>query len=371
MWLKRAVEGIRRHETNLPRPDEERRAEDYPAPYPSGWYKLADADELRPGDTRYLEVLGERLVLFRDEQGRPHVLDAHCPHQGANLAGGKVRGQCIECPFHAWRFDGDGQVREIPYAARVSPSLRTRSWPVIEHAGMWLMYFQPGRGPRDHALQPAHELADIDGLDRMRFMGRRDAGEVRMHLIEFAENSVDFAHFSVVHGQMLVPWTNFRVPFVDIEHVAKWERDPVRPHMAYFHDHATLLFRGQRRPSTATRATITFHGPGGLVDFRFHLRDLGDIVMFQTHTPIAPLRQRVSFRWYADPKIPRPLVSYVVGSWVTQWRADIGIWENKVYKKRPMLVAEDGPVHEMRRWFSAFYPDTTPGTSSRSLDLNG
>jgi len=79
--------------------------------------------------------------------------------------------------------------------------------------------------------------------------------------------------------------------------------------------------------------------------------------MYQTHTPIAPLELRVRFRWFADRAIPRALVSYVVGNWVAQWRADISIWENKVYNPRPMVLAEDGPIHELRRWFRQFYAD--------------
>ncbi len=56
--------------------------------------------------------------MFRDEEGKSHVVDAYCPHLGANLAvGGKVVGNCIECPFHAWRFRGeDGKCVHIPAA---------------------------------------------------------------------------------------------------------------------------------------------------------------------------------------------------------------------------------------------------------------
>ena len=62
------------------------------------------------------------------------------------------------------------------------------------------------------------------------------------------------------------------------------------------------------------------------------------------------------FRWYAAKTLPRPLVAYVVGSWIAQWRRDVAIWESKVYRRRPMLVREDGPVHALRRWYAQFYP---------------
>ena len=76
--------------------------------------------------------------------------------------------------------------------------------------------------------------------------------------------------------------------------------------------------------------------------------------MLQTHTPLAPLAQRVRFRWYAERSIPRLLVSYVIGNWVSQWREDIVIWENKIFRERPQLVSTDGPVHALRRWYRQF-----------------
>ena len=61
---------------------------------------------------------GLNLAAFRDENGEAHVLDAYCPHLGANISiGGRVIGDCLECPFHGWQFRGsDGKVTKIPYS---------------------------------------------------------------------------------------------------------------------------------------------------------------------------------------------------------------------------------------------------------------
>ena len=58
--------------------------------------------------------------MFRTLAGVVHVLDAYCPHLGANMAvGGAVRGDCIECPFHGWRFKGeDGKCTVVPYSEK-------------------------------------------------------------------------------------------------------------------------------------------------------------------------------------------------------------------------------------------------------------
>jgi len=54
-----------------------------------------------------LLVLGENFAVFRGSNGDVNILNAYCPHLGANMAiGGIVRGNCLQCPFHGWTFDG-------------------------------------------------------------------------------------------------------------------------------------------------------------------------------------------------------------------------------------------------------------------------
>lgn len=59
---------------------------------------------------------GENFAVFRTADGKARITRAYCPHLGANLAvGGAVKGDCIECPFHKWRFDGaTGKCVSIP-----------------------------------------------------------------------------------------------------------------------------------------------------------------------------------------------------------------------------------------------------------------
>jgi len=63
-----------------------------------------------------LLVLGENFAVFRASNGDVNILNAYCPHLGANMAiGGIVRGNCLQCPFHGWTFDGtSGKCVRIP-----------------------------------------------------------------------------------------------------------------------------------------------------------------------------------------------------------------------------------------------------------------
>ena len=78
------------------------------------WTTLCDLDDLRDGEGKYVEAGGFCLAVFL-HAGKVHVLDNHCPHAGANLAGGYITDGCVVCPKHNWPFQlEDGQLRDSP-----------------------------------------------------------------------------------------------------------------------------------------------------------------------------------------------------------------------------------------------------------------
>lgn len=340
------------------------RTKTYPATYPNGWYHIAASADVPVGKVVEVQAVGKVFAVYRGENGVAAVLDAYCVHLGANMAvGGKVVGNCLECPFHKWQFNGDGKVTHIPYADKIPEVAKTQAWPTREYYGHICVYYDA------EGREPPYELDPYPQIDSGQFVYRGVHREtVSMHIQEFAENAVDYMHFDPLHGRMQIPWTGIEIPWITIKHTARWEldEDPAREHVSYFLDHAVLLFRGKEMPSTQADAKITFMGPGSVVTFHFQIPELGDIIMFQTHTPTEPCRLNVQFYWYADKRIPRVLVWYVVGNWIAQWRNDIFVWENKVYKPKPVLVRGDGPVPKLRRWYSQFYSEVNRITNGES-----
>jgi cholesterol 7-dehydrogenase len=78
-----------------------RKAGKTPPFYPNGWYKVCNSDEVPAGTNKNFEILGQNLVVFRGEDGIASILDAYCPHLGANMGvtgtvKGTVKGNCIE-----------------------------------------------------------------------------------------------------------------------------------------------------------------------------------------------------------------------------------------------------------------------------------
>jgi len=138
-------------------------------------------------------------------------MDAYCPHLGANLGvGGRVVGDCVECPFHGWQFNTEGQCTSIPYCDRAPPrqaSLRT--YPVDEYYdGVYMWYDAEGRPPQ-------FQLLRIPEIDEGKFVWRGQVEDTaRMHIQDFAENAADYAHFGVLHRNFYFPLIGrfFEVP---------------------------------------------------------------------------------------------------------------------------------------------------------------
>ncbi len=334
------------------------RRQTYPHPYPDGWYRITRSSTLRAGEVCYFECLGRQLVAWRGEDGEAHVSSAFCPHLGANLAFGRVREDCLECPFHRWQFTGDGRVAHIPYSDQRPAGTLIEMLPVAEVYGQLFLYHRGGGRQRSAAEAPPYPVPRIAEVDDGTFVyrGHHDGGRVRMHLLEFAENAVDRAHFEPLHGQMRIPWTRLGIPGVGIDHAARWELDPDLPWKMHFFDDAVLRVFGRRVESSGASAHITFYGPG-IAKFRFTLPGRGDIEMYQTHLPLGAMEQHVHFEWFAHRRLPRLLVWYVVGNWITQWQQDIEIWENKIHQPRPQLCRDDGPVFRLRKWYEQFVPE--------------
>ena len=80
--------------------------QEFPFQMPNGWFCISRSDEIKPGEVKSLKFCDNQVVAFRTESGEATVLDAFCPHLGAHLGeGGCVKGETIECPFHAWRWE--------------------------------------------------------------------------------------------------------------------------------------------------------------------------------------------------------------------------------------------------------------------------
>ena len=348
----------RRRETRY---SDDLRLASYPPPYPDGWYRLFRSKSLGRGQARYLECLGRALVVWRSEDAdEVFAMSAFCPHLGANLAGGRVCRDRIECPFHGWQLTGDGRVASVPYSDTVPTRVATESFPVQEVHGQIFMYHRGGGARQQAGEQVPYPVPRIPEVDDGTFVfrGHYEAGRTRMHIIEPLENAVDSAHFGHLHNRLTVPWTRFPIPGAAIEYKTRLDFDAARGSysMPLLVETVFNVF-GRRMERSRTRTRVTFTGVGSIMNLRIKLPKVGVVEIVQTYLPIAPLDQQVAFHWFAERSVPRLLVWNAVGGWVSQWRNDVRIWEEKAFTAPPMLSRDDGPVMRLRGWYRQFFPE--------------
>ena len=158
----------------------------------ASWFVVGRSAALSPGTVQTATVGSRRLALYRTDTGKPHVLDARCPHLGADLGQGSVDGDRLQCPFHHWQFGPDGWCRHAPGHAR-TPERRTRSVPVQEKHGLVWAYL--GGGPAFAVPGPPNDTA--------WWTLRPPSQTIECHPHLVIANGLDTNHFTALHGMKM------------------------------------------------------------------------------------------------------------------------------------------------------------------------
>jgi len=327
-----------------------------PPPFPNAWFKVCNSNEVKPGEAKDVEVLGMFLVVFRGKDDKKvRILDAYCPHMGANLGvGSKVVGDEIVCPFHGWQFNGEGQCTSIPYAEKPPSFARTKAWPAIEINNSILIWHDAeGRAP----LWFPPEIEEISKRGNYVHHGG-SSHHVRAHIQDIPENGPDTAHLNYLHVPFIVKTLGLDRWFTHTW-TATWNAgEGVESHLAHITVDQGVRFMGRYIPGTLIKVTITQVGPS-MVHLNFNT-PFGRIMAIETITPVQALLQKATHQAWAEPRVPRWFAKFVLGGLITQFERDVPIWSNKIFLPNPLLVKEDGPIAKYRRWFARnFYSENS------------
>ncbi|XP_078739190.1 LOW QUALITY PROTEIN: cholesterol 7-desaturase nvd-like [Lampetra fluviatilis] len=341
---------------------------DLPPVYPNGWYRVVDSSRVPRGQVVPASYLGEQVAVFRGEEGgQASVLDAYCPHLGANLAvGGQVRGGCLECPFHGWRFRGeDGRCVHIPYSSKVPEFARVRSWESCERNGTVYAWYHCDGG------EPTWQVPEVEEISSGEWQYRgRTEHTINAHIQEIPENAADVAHINHLHSPIILSGSDLRFSnpprwgFTKHLWDVQWSPEAA-PNLhcsrMLLHHHVTVW--GHELPlATIDVVARQVSGGGGGVGL------VGGGVALPCPPPL-PSRAPPH-----SPPVPPPIPSRapphsppVPPPSRAQFERDLMIWNNKRYVSRPLLVKEDALIARHRRWYSQFYSDNSP-RYSRSRD---
>jgi 3-ketosteroid 9alpha-monooxygenase subunit A len=323
-----------------------------PARFARGWHCLGLAARFRDSGPHAVEAFGTKLVVFADSAGGLHVLDGYCRHMGGDLTRGTVKGDAVACPFHDWRWGGTGRCVAIPYARRVPPAARTRSWLTLEQNRQLFVWHDPqGHPPPEHVTIPR-----IDGA----FSAEWSDWTWDSILVEGAncreviDNVADMAHFFYIHFAFPTYFKNVFEGHIASQYLRTRSRPDVDDGSNYASGAETTL-----------RSQASYFGPSYMIDELSHDYHGATIesILINCHYPVTP----TSFllQWGVIVKLPPGLAKERADRVAAKFakfiglgfEQDVEIWKHKARVDNPLLCAEDGAVYQLRRWYEQFYTD--------------
>lgn len=157
------------------------------------WYVACFSTELRKTPLARI-VCGVPLVLFRTEGGTAAALLDRCPHRNVPLSIGTVQGETLECGYHGWRFEGDGQCTFVPGLCGESDAAAraVAAFPCVERDGLVWVYPTAGATPerQPYAIPHLGEDGWAVVYDQFETIGT-------LHAV--AENALDVPHTAFLH----------------------------------------------------------------------------------------------------------------------------------------------------------------------------
>ena len=181
-----------RRENRWTQPLRQRRAFGRADVVTEGWYPACRSAALARKTARSVRIGGQRLALFRAEDGTVAALDAFCPHMGTDLGNGTVQGDTLRCALHGWRFSAAGHCVATGVDSRPPAAARVRAYPVHEAFGtVWVFAGETA----------THAFPTCPGLEDAEVAALR-LGRTRLYAHHHAMmvGGIDLQHFKAVHG---------------------------------------------------------------------------------------------------------------------------------------------------------------------------
>ena len=173
--------------------------------YINFWYPIIRSEDLGPDQPEKVSLLGVNVVVFRDDEGTPHVLSDTCVHRGGSLGGAwsgpenapRIINGCIVCPYHGWEFGGDGQCKNIPsigYGKKPPARAKIDAYPTQEKYGIIFAFM----GDLPESERPPLLEVEEYGQEGWRANSILVL-EVDYYYERSIENALDPAHNEFVH----------------------------------------------------------------------------------------------------------------------------------------------------------------------------
>jgi phthalate 4,5-dioxygenase oxygenase subunit len=168
--------------------------------YRSYWIPALLAEELPENECPPVRVklLSERLLAFRDTQGRYGLIDEFCAHRGVSLWFGRNEDSGLRCPYHGWKYDVTGQCVDVPSEPVESgycKKIKLKSYPLVKIGDVLWTYMGP---PEKEPPHPQWEFALVP--PEQTFTSKRLQ---ECNWLQAMEGGIDSSHVSFLHSGSL------------------------------------------------------------------------------------------------------------------------------------------------------------------------
>ncbi len=327
-----------------------------PDRFARGWHCLGPVKDYLDGNPHGVEIFGTMLVVFADSQGDIKILDGYCRHMGGNLSQGTVKGDEIACPFHDWRWGGDGKCKLVPYAKRTPRLARTRAWTTDVRSGLLFVWHDHEGNPP----QPEMRIPDIPEF------GSDEWTEWRWNSIliegsncrDIIDNVTDMAHFFYIHFGLPTYFKNVFEGHIATQYLHNVGRPDVND-------------LGTSYGEAHLDSEASYFGPSFMINW-LHNNYGGfkaESILINCHYPVT--QDSFVLQWGVIVEKPKGMdeamtekLSKTFTEGVSKgFLQDVEIWKHKTRIDNPLLVEEDGAVYQMRRWYQQFYVDVADVTA--------
>ncbi len=158
---------------------------------PNHWYAVARSTEVTD-QPKGMVLWHQEIVLYRDSQGQVQALEDRCLHRFVKLSRGRVVGDDVECVYHGWRFDCNGECTMVPYLEdnQKLPSGKIRRYPVQEQDGFIWLY------PAELELSQMPLAAPMRLLEwhHLNYIATVSVIDAEAHFSYLIENLMDMHH---------------------------------------------------------------------------------------------------------------------------------------------------------------------------------
>lgn len=323
-----------------------------PSRYPTGWFQIGYSRDIGAGEIKPLKYFNQDLVLWRSASGELSLMDAHCKHLGAHIGvGGLVREECVQCPWHGWVYDAEGQNVEIPYSEHgPKQAARLRKWALREYYGTIQTWHDPA------GREPFWSLPEVPEFENPDFYplvteGSTLLNRVKMHVQNPTENMADAAHVYWTHGSGMIPY------------LKAWSQ-------------TDYTFRTEVCITYGAGKESTWLTPDGPIDAVMEMDAYGigvTVIRFAGMPPTVQLTgftpvddeytdyyfQQATIRGEGETgDIPQGYAKKMLDLQKLVIPQDFPLWENMKHEANPMFAPEESAVYAgFRRWALKQYAD--------------